>query len=425
MFEDLLFAKKRLDRWWRFNALKDAFITSQQATMNSKREVRVLDRAFRRIGYGPAPESVRPFWCELVSHGAARKSVLQAGDEKKIELLADNLDSETLPAKCWFDLYRLCIGVGFFQVGRILRDRGLGRMVSDAGQGGAVSSETLALGIYAELEKGNFTSAESLLNKLGGLRGNEQRALQAHWFLQLLEGSSERDTYGFSGSATSVDLEFGNFIKGKRVALVGPVPSDKAQGHEIDGHDVVVKFGYRGGQKGRDPETQGERLDISYYNNTQAQQLAQSDYEAVFSSIRWAVCHNRKGRSLFPADYPGVRQLTSFQWLLADTHFNAGPNAIIDLLRFLPAGICVFNTDLMLSSGRFAGYTPAGAKPVDYTRSFIKTHDPILQYQVMHQLWKVGYLSGDVRFNAVMGMGLRRYLDELQKAHGAREQALI
>ncbi|MGF2688456.1 hypothetical protein ACQUWM_18275 [Marinobacter sp. DUT-3] len=425
MIENFLFAKKRRDRWWRFNTLKDAFVTAQQANANSKKEVRVLDRALRRIGYARAPEGLIPFWRELVNHGAVRKRQLQAGDVIKIEALAHELNPETLPASCWLDLYRLCIGVGFFQPGRILRDHGLARMASDATRDDAVSVENLALGIYAELENGNFGAAASLLNNLEHMERNEQRRSQARWFLQLLQGNWEQDTHGFVGFATAIDLEFGSFIEGKRIALVGPVPSEKAQGAEIDSHDVVAKFGYRGGDKGRDPETQGERLDVSYYNNTQAQQLAQSDYDAVFSSIRWAVCHNRKGRALFPADYPGVRQLASFQWLLADTHFNAGPNAIIDMLRFRPAGIRVFNTDLMLSSGRFAGYTPAGAKPVDYTRSFIKTHDPILQYQVMQRLWEVGYLSGDDRFNEVMGMGLQRYLDELQQAHGAREQALI
>lgn len=50
-----LFKKKRLDRWWRFNTLKKAFVAAQQAPVNSKKEVGVLDRALRRIGYRRAP----------------------------------------------------------------------------------------------------------------------------------------------------------------------------------------------------------------------------------------------------------------------------------------------------------------------------------------------------------------------------------
>jgi hypothetical protein len=111
--------------------------------------------------------------------------------------------------------------------------------------------------------------------------------------------------------------------------------------------------------------------------------------------------------------------------MLPDTHFNAGPNAVLDLLRFNPAGIRVFNTDMMLSAGRFSGYRLAGAKPIDYTRSFIKTHDPFLQYEIMQRLWHMGSISGDPRFDEVMAMGLRRYTEQLQQAHGANEQALF
>jgi hypothetical protein len=113
------------------------------------------------------------------------------------------------------------------------------------------------------------------------------------------------------------------------------------------------------------------------------------------------------------------------QWLLPDTHFNAGPNAVIDLLRFRPGAVNIFNTDLMLSAGRFAGYRPEGAKPIEYTRSFIKTHDPVLQYVTMHRLWELGYIAGDTRFESVMTMGLSGYLEKLQGVHGANEQALI
>ncbi|MBS8241256.1 hypothetical protein DYI22_12155 [Marinobacter lipolyticus] len=420
-----LLKKKRLDRWWRFNTLKKAFVAAQQAPVNSKKEVGVLDRALRRIGYRRAPHDLVLFWRELLSQGALRKPQLDLADANRMETLGRGMAPEMLPAQCWLDLYRLCIGVGFFQTGRILRDHGLCRMITDALATESAGSDVVIRGLYAALENGHFEDAEALLGKLERLGGFGHDLAQARWFFRLLQSGNGGNIEDGSGPLAERDCEFGAFVRGQRVALVGPVPNDKAQGAEIDDHDIVAKFGYRGGEKGRDPETQGERLDISYYNNTQAHQLAESDYGPVFAAIRWAVFHNRKGRSLFPAEHPGLRQLASIQWLLPDTHFNAGPNAILDLLRFHPAGIRVFNTDLMLSSGRFAGYTPAGAKPVDYTRSFIKTHDPVLQYQIMRRLWSQGCISGDDRFNQVMGMGLQCYLDELQQAHGARDKALF
>lgn len=422
MIGHVLYARKRSDRWWRFCILKDAFIAAGQANSVAEKNLLPLRRAFKRLGYGRVPDGLGVFWQELVALGASRKPVLQADDIKQVERHARQLAPGLLPAFCWLDLYRLCLGAGLFGLGLALREQGFARMVHDATRS-RVSIDQAILGCYAEVEQCKFDSARRLLGRMDELGCSSERYAQASWFVELLAGTQDRDSSGFVAAASPVDVAFGDFVKGKRIALVGPVASKEQQGATIDGHEVVVKFGYRGGDKGRDPATQGGRLDVSYYNNTQAQLLTQTDYDEVFSSIRWAVCNNRKGRSLFPADYPGLRQLTSFQWMLADTHFNAGPNAILDMLRFSPASIRVFNTDLMLSSGRFAGYRPAGAKPVDYTRSFIKTHDPILQYRIMRRLWETGYISGDDRFNEVMEMGDKCYIEQLQQAHGANQQA--
>lgn len=422
MIGSALYARKRGDRWWRFQTLKRAFITAGHANAGGRKELRSLQRAFKQLGYGKVSDDLGVFWQELVALGAARKAVLKASDIEPVEMHARKLSPLMLPALCWLDFYRLCLGAGLFGLGMALRENSLARMAEDA-KGVSARLGQVILGCYSEVERGNFDSAGRLLERMFQLECSEEQYAQARWFVELLAGTQNVETFGFQVTAPAADLEFGDFLKGKRIALVGPVPSKLNQGADVDGHDVVVKFGYQGGDKGRDPETQGERLDVSYYNNTQAQLLAQADYGKVFSSIRWGVCNNRKGRSLFPENYPGLRRLTSFQWMLADTHFNAGPNAIIDMLRFRPVNIKVFNTDLMLSSGRFAGYRPASAKPVDYTRSFIKTHDPILQYRIMHRLWETGYISGDERFNEVMGMGIGCYLDELQQAHGARDLA--
>ncbi len=424
MISYVLYSRKRKSRWWRYRTLKDALLGAQREPAGSRNEFQALARAFQRLGYGRVPVDLEPFWRELVSLGSGRTLSLRAEDVDRLETVATELKPELLSSLCWLDLYRLCLGIGFFQPGRTLREHGFSRMTLDARQRGA-DLEQLMGGCYAQVEQGHHQSARALLQRMGQQGCPEERLAQASWFVEVLAGNQPRDDFGYPGYAAPDDLEFGRFIRGKRIALVGPAPNKLIQGPEIDCHEVVVKFGYRGGMRGRDPEAQGERLDVSYYNNTQAEVLAKSDYDQVFSSIQWAVCQNRKGRSRFPEDYPGLRLLGSLQWLLPDTHFNAGPNAIIDLLRFSPATIRVFNTDLMLSSGRFAGYTQPGAKPIDYTRSFIKTHDPILQYQIMQGLWKAGHMRGDPRFEEVMGMGLRVYLEYLQQAYGANKQALL
>jgi hypothetical protein len=420
MIGALLNTRKRKDRWWRFHVLREAFVHAQMSDMEGK----PLDRAFRRLGYGRVPDGLLSFWQALVGMGADRQATLSREHLARLERQAAGLQPELLPPAGWLDLSRLCIAIGLFQPARVLREAGLGRMLMDVGHRSA-TLEQLTACCYASLERDDYESSMRFLNRMELAGCQDKWLLQAAWFVKLLSGERIREVSGPGRFRTREDEEFGRFVRDQQIAVVGPVASNVVQGEEIDRHDVIVKFGYRGGSGGREPETQGRRLDISYYNNTQAEQLAKSAYDKVLSEIRWGVCNNRKGRCHFPADYPGLRQVASLQWLMTDTHLNAGPNAILDLLRFGPGNIKVFNTDMMLSSGRFAGYKPEGDKPIDYTRSFIKTHDPILQYQIMRRLWSVGYIEGDVRFESVMKMGVREYLEELQKAYGADTRALI
>lgn len=418
----LFYRRKSRDRWWRFLTLKNAYIRDEKERASESGPVTGLGKAFKRFGY-PVPPTLSSFWQKLVSMGAVQRPELTRQDLDSIQTMAHDLDPELLPSMAWLDLFRLGIGIGFFETASILREKALDRMIMDADEDNA-SLEQLTLACYAEVERERFVQARLMLERMASRNLPKQRLTQVRWYIDLMAGeSSEIDAT--SRWAAASDPAFGDCIAGRRVALVGPVASESAQGIMIDGYDTVVKFGYRGGQQGRDPQAQGARIDVSYYNNTQAKALSEADYQAVFSELRWGVCHNRKGASLFPDSLSNLRLLTSLQWFLPDTHLNAGPNAVIDMLRFGPAEIRIFNTDMMLSSGRFAGYRQANDKPTDYTRSFIKTHDPVMQYRIMRRLWICDYIKGDDRFEEVMAMGLNRYLEELQKAYGADSCALF
>lgn len=415
--------RKRRDRWWRYHVLKDAYI-QDSATFSPEQETLArLSKAVRRLGY-PMTESLQDFWRELLDVSAAHCSELAAGASERVEACADSLDISLLPVSGWLDLFRFCIGLGLFQPAATLRDKALLRMIQDASSPGASLSE-LTMACYASLELGEPHRAAEWLGKMESSGCSAQRCSQARWFSALMSGANEGGVDGLAWGSSLADPAFGNLIRGRRIAVVGPVALEMESGPDIDGYDVVVKFGYRGGERGRDPRFQGKRVDVSYYNNTQAETLAGADFSPVFSELRWGVCHNRKGCSFFRPAPDNLRQLTSLQWFLPDTHLNAGPNALLDLLRFRPSAIHVFNTDLMLSSGRFAGYREKGNEETDYTRSFIKTHDPVLQYRIMHRLWSNGFIKGDARFEYVMALGLEGYLAELQKAYGAVNRALF
>lgn len=424
IIHDILYASRRRDRWWRFNLLKDAYARAATQAREGKPAVRPLRRAFAKLGYGTPAPAMEAFWEEIVGASRICASELDADAcQQKLISLGEKLEPDLLPFLGWLDLYRLCLAVGFFSAGKVLRDQALHVAVSRAES--ALDQQTLIPGVYAALEKGQWEQARKLLTRLEATKLSGARVDQVKWLLSLLSGAADQTDYALRDRMPEDDQAFADLVKGKKLALVGPVPTTESKGPEIDGFDFVAKFNYRGGDKGRDPQSQGRRIDISYYNNSQAAALAKIDYDTVLRELKFAVFLSRKGRSLFPESENRVRQLTPFLWLLPDSHFNAGPNAVLDLLRFEPAGIHVFNTDLMLSAGRFEGYLPGGASQIDYIRSFIKTHDPILQYEFMHHAWQAGLITGDQGFKDVVEMGIDTYLSRLQQVHGCVEQALL
>lgn len=368
-------------------------------------------------------EALLGLWRRLLDLSAARQPRLNNDEVESVQMLVTGLPSDLLPPSDWLDLVRLCVGLGLFQVANTLREKALDRMIIEAGSEKA-GTQAYSQACYACLERGEIDQARIWLARLSDSGCEPGRLTQAAWFVALMS-DNDCPSDSFPPKPVEEEAAFGQLVESRDIALVGPVASKVLQGPDIDEQDLVVKFGYRGGNHGCDPEFQGKRIDISYYNNNQARALAQDDFQSVFKALRWAVCHNRKGAACFQPVPANLRQVQTLQWFLPDTHLNAGPNAIIDLLRFRPASIRVYNTDLMLSSGRFAGYREAGNEETDYTRSFIKTHDPILQYRIMNRLWAAGRIDGDRRFVEVMEMGLDGYLSELQKAYGAVDRALF
>jgi hypothetical protein len=214
-------------------------------------------------------------------------------------------------------------------------------------------------------------------------------------------------------------------ISKQSVGVVGPAPSAALNGNEIDTFGVVVKFNYRGGDQGCDPSTQGRRVDVSYYNNGQAEYMAKNAGDALQDELLFPVFIKPKGLRALQQKVSSGRVIESPKGFLFDSEFHAGASATIDLLRFGPASLKIFNSDLMLSAGRYKGYWRPGTKPVNYCLSFAKTHDPFIQYNVLQRLWSLDILEGDDRLTEIMAGGLDKYMRDLQAAHGEEGKAKL
>ncbi|UCZ56945.1 hypothetical protein LGV61_01335 [Desulfurispirillum indicum] len=369
-----------------------------------------LRAIFKQLGY-PQPDSVLESWYQKLSCVIAKQKYSLA-DEDNLRSLVQEMKASSLPASAWLDLYRLCIGSGLFAVALLLRNMAIECAVS-TGLCAEADIGELELGFAAAVDSGQWDVAQKILNQLASHRYPSDRVQYAQWVIDIFSGKDN--------ALSPVHLYcqgFKKLIQGNRIAIVGPVPSSAQQGLEIDSFDQVVKFNYRGGEKGRDPIVQGGRISISYYNMQQSKVLAKQGFQDVFDALDAFVFIKKKSLQYFTALTDKSRVIYRYDWMLMDSELNVGPNATLDCLAFNPEQIKIFNIDLMLTAQRAEGYRPNSALPINYLRSFVKTHDPAMQFQFFSHAYHAGLIDGDERFNAVINLGLEGYMRALQKMHG-------
>lgn len=366
-----------------------------------------------RTGNAPLVTFSESWWHCYISTVCATVSEYEA---KERELISETkcLARKSLTADCWLELYRLCLVSGLFLVGLEVRAIAEARTLQEASDDGA-GLRSVRRGLAVALEHGDAARAGGFLDKLAASGESVKNIAHGRWLTKLVCDG------GLEPLVADVGVEKAMFsdIHRKRVAVVGPVPAKTSLGAEIDRFDRVAKFNYRGGDVGCDPETQGVRVDIAYYNIEQSKYISRNKSPAFLGDLLFPVFIKNKAYRVLKDANPRGRVIRNLQWLLLDSEFNAGPNAVYDILRFAPGQLKVFNSDLMLTAGRFKGYWQPGAKEVNYCYSFAKTHDPVLQFRYFQNIWKAGVIIGDEAFEDVMSMSLEEYIHRLQEAHGA------
>ncbi|MCK0713473.1 hypothetical protein [Chromohalobacter sarecensis] len=397
------------------------FLRAFQQSTSADQTLSLIFRGLVRTGNESLKALPDAWWPEFFRYVTSTNPDGGESSEQVLLEIAETLNSELLEADRWLDLYRICLFSGLFRLGLQVRYKAEGAIKREASSKlGGIRSQCLALAV--SLESGETEEATAALERLARLKLSEYKLAQGFWLRDLLCSRTKTtlvEAYpGQSPLEHHAELSMLDAAKGCSIAMVGPVASSVEAGPEIDGFNLVAKFNYRGGEQGCDPLTQGRRIDISYYNIDQAKYIAQHSDAGFPANLRFPVFIKAKGFRAVKKVTSEGRIVRNAQWLLLDSEFHAGTNALVDLFRFEPKKVKVFNSDLMLTAGRYQGYWRPGTKPVNYCFSFSKTHDPFMQFNYLKRLWASGLIEGDARFGAIMENGLEAYVKDLQRAHG-------
>lgn len=216
-----------------------------------------------------------------------------------------------------------------------------------------------------------------------------------------------------------VDQTMESMIRGKRVAIVGPVDTGDRLGSLIDEFDVIVRPRFAPDFVAQHTESMGSRTDIVYINGQDIEKDIPPMGEAVGrGELRLAVA-----RPLSYHQHQG-RELSWLRFYRQDfgLHFHGFALGVqrfaYDILQFAPAEIGIFNTDMYTGTDAFAaGYRDAkdiGFGPGSIMNDLIVNHDLLFDFKYMKSLESTGLLKTYGKAAEVLRMTPEEYVHALE-----------
>jgi hypothetical protein len=400
----------------------------------------ILNEAFEPLHSAFKARQVRS---ELMSNEWWEKFVTAAstfdseGEKIQKELVSEIENTNNNLFEHWelLHIYMLALRVGLLVVGYALRLKAREAAIAYLTQKKPLNSYKLSSALAALLETGNIEILQKTLSYLG-IRFYKEKKIFTHMF-NIIYKNNIQNNGEIVITPSRDDIIFGKQIKGKKIAVVGPAKTEAFDAANIDSYDLVVRCNYKEKGVGVDPEVKGLRCDLTYLNFEQARAFRLQKKVNWPDNISWVICksknsakkvHEKICNSLDALNYPvslrpQARSIENLRNALFMNTFNAFSNITMDLLRFQPDEIKIFHADMMLTVDRNDGYYPAewgrdNKKKKVFLEFSSRSHDPVIQYWLLHTLFKTGKIKGDKRFEEVMMLGEREYMIQLQSIYG-------
>ena len=204
-------------------------------------------------------------------------------------------------------------------------------------------------------------------------------------------------------------MDFGEYVAGRSVAIVGPAVPTHDQSAVIDAHDVVVRVGWLR------PEPlhawYGVKTDVAFFNTGWSRLVSGSGLvDEHLATLDWVLVKRDYGMTSATA----CRQVT----LPDGVNANQIPILLHDLSQFEPGPVSVFGADFYWDPALVYGdgylQVVAEVKPRDAQKSvpdLLNGHDWHLQRGVCREAMRRLNVVGDDRFLNVMGLSDVEYRD--------------
>lgn len=205
------------------------------------------------------------------------------------------------------------------------------------------------------------------------------------------------------------DKYFGEFIKNKKVAIVGPAPSKLYLGEEIDEFDIVIRPSFFGVDKLYDSKIAGSKTHISYYNWRKTEFFLEKKNE-ILNEIDFA-CLKRSTENI---NDKRVRTPN-----LNSTFYFGEPNMIqiilYDIIPFRPKKIKLFFSNFYTTKTIYNSsyFNMTENKKYSFDTATMATHDIISQFNFVKNMYISDIIEADKETASVLSLKNENYIKRL------------
>ena len=328
----------------------------------------------------------------------------------------DNIEAKLLPYQIWFLISHLFIFARLYKKYELVREKALESVLYS-------DNVSDRYKVVAMVERGMESEYNILRDKL--LKDKDSKYIKEHLqYLGATELYFNRQKSAinlYKSIYTKREIEFANYIKNKSIAIVGPLKSSLDLGKEIDNHDVVIRFNYKG-LSPTQSKSHGTKTDISFYiveilvrDRIDAKQVS------YMNELDWVIGDMwHKENDLC---FTGVN--TNFRLRYFDANDYANPyfkgttngiqRILLDILRFDVGKIKVYNSNLFLDNSYEENYKSRGTLGADHL-NFI-WHDPISNFIFLKRLKEYNIIDVDSILDNILKLTPSEYINEIEKRY--------
>ena len=333
--------------------------------------------------------------------------------------LTENISEQVLPTDKWKGLSYISTCNGLFKLSLIFRNKAIDRAFANSTAKNNTVKGLLEL-LKAHLDQGEQLEAEEIMSRLYGKIKNKSYLDKLAAYISLMKGDKNNAWKIAKPYFSGKDLAFEEYVKGKKVAIVGPAPSGEELGSEIDSYDIVIRTNFMGKESMPLAKEFGTKTNISYYGGIIGKINEMPDHSFI-NEIDYAVY--KRLRYQFQQDYNKLTQSRAMfnqDDLLFIGTANMIPLILYDIFHFMPSKVKVFKVNFHFTNKYYYdGYVLNKSKifePAEQWYSFAN-HDQITQLNFVRNLWDSMLIEVDKQCENVLLLSPEQYAADLERVY--------